>query len=89
VWELTRGRGEVFSWSVTHRSFHPAFADEIPYVCAIVTLDEGPRVLSMLRGVAVDDVVDGLPVSVEFEPRQGDSVVAIFVPARVADEVKA
>jgi uncharacterized OB-fold protein len=89
VWEPTRGRGTVFSWSVTNRSFHPAFADEIPYICAIVTLDEGPRVLSMLRDIAADDVTSGLPVAVDFESRQGGAAVAIFVPAPAGNEVEA
>jgi uncharacterized OB-fold protein len=79
-WQPASGHGTIFTWAVTHRPFHPAFSDETPYICAIITLDEGPRVLSMLRDIADDAVVDGLPVSVEFELREGDSLVAIFVP---------
>jgi uncharacterized OB-fold protein len=80
-WSLTTGRGSVFSWTVTHRPFHPAFAGETPYLCVIVTLDEGPRVLSMLRDIDIDGVAGGLRVAVDFEAREGGSMVAVFVPA--------
>lgn len=34
------GRGTVLSWIVTHRVFHPAFADRVPYTTALVRLAE-------------------------------------------------
>jgi uncharacterized OB-fold protein len=85
-WVLSSGRGVVFSWTVTHRPFHPAFAEATPYLCVIVTLDEGPRVLSMLRDIDIGEVVDGLPVVVDFEVREGGSMVAVFVPAAARHE---
>ena len=39
---LERGddRGSIFSFTVSHRAFHPGFSDEIvPYVIAIVALE--------------------------------------------------
>jgi uncharacterized OB-fold protein len=39
------------SWVVYHRSYHPAFADRLPYNVAIVELDEGPRLISNVAGV--------------------------------------
>ena len=76
------GTGNLFTWTVTHRSFHPMFEAEVPYVAAIVTLDEGPRLLTMLRDVDPADLVAGLRVAVEFEARQPDAVVAVFAPDR-------
>jgi uncharacterized OB-fold protein len=80
-WELMSGRGSVYTWSVTSRPFHPSFADETPYIGAIVELDEGPRVFSMLRGVPVDAVAAGMRVRAEFEPRAEGTAVVVFVPA--------
>jgi uncharacterized OB-fold protein len=57
------------------------FDAENPYIAAIVTLDEGPRLLTMLRDIEQDAVAAGLRVSVDFERRENDTAVAIFVPA--------
>jgi uncharacterized OB-fold protein len=36
--------------------YHPAFASEAPYVVAIVELEEGPRMLTNIVGVSVDQL---------------------------------
>ena len=56
------GTGEVYSWSLLHHPRHPSFS--YPVVAVLVTLDEGPRVLSNLVGVEPGDVRIGLPVEV-------------------------
>jgi uncharacterized OB-fold protein len=66
-WDRSSGRGQIFSWTVTHQPMHPAFAADVPYVLVIVEMEEGVRMVSGLRdstgiGLALD-----LPVSVEFE----------------------
>ena len=38
------GRGTLFSWAVVRRAFLPAFADQVPFVTALVALDEDPAV---------------------------------------------
>src|SRR6516225_5451978 len=45
-WREASGRGRVYSYVVYHRVYHPGFADEVPYAVAVVTLDEGPRMIS-------------------------------------------
>jgi uncharacterized protein len=50
-WIEASGRGHVFSFVVFHRVYHPAFTDEVPYVVAIVELEEGPRMLTNVIGV--------------------------------------
>ncbi|MEV0153757.1 Zn-ribbon domain-containing OB-fold protein [Micromonospora sp. NPDC050686] len=76
------GRGVVDSFVVNHRG-PAAFAGEVPYVLALVRLEEGPR---MTANVIVDDparVRVDLPVAVTFEQRGARRVVQ-FVPAEVA-----
>jgi uncharacterized OB-fold protein len=80
AWQRVTGTGAVFTWAITHRSFHPMFADEVPYIAAIVTLDEGPRLLTMLREIDADGLVAGLRVTVDFEARDNGATVAVFVP---------
>jgi uncharacterized OB-fold protein len=58
---------------VTHQPLDPAYADEAPYAVVVVELDEGPRLVGNLRGLAPADLVLDLPVEVEFE-RLSDAV---------------
>lgn len=51
VWKPVRGEGTVYSYIVVHQSYHQAFKDFLPYVVAIVQLDEGPRLLSAMLGL--------------------------------------
>jgi hypothetical protein len=37
------GRGTVYSFTVTHQNQAPGFREELPYVLAIVELEEGVR----------------------------------------------
>ncbi len=61
------GRGKVYSFVTFHRVYHPAFAGEVPYVVALVELEEGPRLLSNIVGVKPDAVACEMPVKVVFD----------------------
>ena len=68
TWTATSGRGRVYSWTVVHRMFLAAFAGMVPYVVALIELDEAPRVRIVGRiDAAPDQLRAGLPVAVEFE----------------------
>ena len=51
VWTRVSGDGFVASWTVMRPPTLPAFADLVPFVILLVTLDEGVRLL----GYLVDD----------------------------------
>lgn len=78
--EAASGRGRVRSFSVVRIPLSPAFADETPYVLALVELDEGPTMLTGLRGCAIEDVKIGLEVEVEFEARRDEMHLPYFHP---------
>jgi uncharacterized protein len=61
------GRGKVLSFTVVRRPVSPAFAQEIPYIVALVTLEEGPQMMTNIVGCAPEDVTIGMPVEVIFE----------------------
>lgn len=80
VWAESSGRGTLFSWTVCHQAMHPAFAEEVPYAVAVVELEEGVRMVTGLRGVALDQLELNLPLRVTFE-NMGDEVsLPYFVP---------
>lgn len=62
AWQPSTGRGSLFSWTVTHQALHPAYADRVPYVVAVVELEEGVRVVTALDGVARSDLALDLPL---------------------------
>lgn len=71
-WVPASGRGRIHSWTVTHHAFHPAFADELPYVLVTVDLEEGVRALGRWRG---GDLAICAPVVSAFELGQGSPVL--------------
>jgi uncharacterized OB-fold protein len=46
----SKGRGAVYSFTVVHRSANRAFDDDVPFVLALVDLDEGFRVMTNIVG---------------------------------------
>ncbi len=66
-WKELSGKGEVWSYIVYHHAFAPEFKDKLPYNVAIVKLDEGPRLISNITGIANDDIRNGMRVSAQFD----------------------
>ena len=67
-WTPLSGRGSIYSFTVTHQAFHPAFADRVPYAVATIELEEGIRMITDLPDDDVEHVAIGKPVEVFFEP---------------------
>ncbi len=80
TWVKTSGRGRLFSYVINHMAA-PGWEGEVPYVIAVVQLDEGPRMMSNLLGVPADPAALELdmPLEVVFEPR-GNMVLPLFKP---------
>ena len=79
-WAQASGRGTVFTYTVAHRPTHPGFADLVPYVIAVVELEEGPKLTTNIVNLDPDDMVIGLPVRATFEDLDGVTLVH-FRPA--------
>jgi uncharacterized OB-fold protein len=54
--------GEVYTFTVVHRGFHPWFAERLPYAVAVVQLADGLRLTGLYDG-PLDDLRCGLPVA--------------------------
>jgi uncharacterized OB-fold protein len=70
AWRATSGRGNLFSWAVVQRPFLPAFAEMVPFVTALVALEEAPEVRIVTYVVDADpsDLRADLPLEVTFRP---------------------
>lgn len=74
------GRGQVYSFTINRRAWAPEL--EVPYVIAVVELDEqaGLRLLTNIVDCPVEDVVIGRRVEIGFT-RRGDAYLPVFAPA--------
>ncbi len=81
TWEASSGRGRIFSWTVTHRAPHPAFAADVPYAVVVVELEEGVRMVSGLRGLAPEALELDLAVEVGFESVSAEFSLPYFKPS--------
>jgi len=79
-WEPASGRGEVHTYTVVHHAYAPELADRLPYVVAVVRLDEGPFFHTDIVGCAPDAVRVGLRVRVVYDTVDADTVIPRFTP---------
>jgi uncharacterized OB-fold protein len=77
-WEQASGLATVYSFSVLERPPTEAFADLVPYVVAMVDLDEGPRMMTNIVGCPPPEVTVGMRVRVEFD--EGRGWIPLFRP---------
>jgi uncharacterized OB-fold protein len=66
-WIDSSGRGSVYSWLVVHHPVNRVLADQVPYVVAMIDLEEGVRVVGNVEGCDPESVTAGMPVEVFFE----------------------
>ena len=71
-WTQVSGRGTVHSFTVVHRAAFPEFQAIVPYVVALIDLEEGPRMMTNIVGDDALDVEIGDAVTVVFKDRGTD-----------------
>ncbi len=81
-WVTVSGRGRVYSFTVVRRAMHPGFRPDVPYVLAIVELEEGPRLTTNVVGCAPSDVRVEMPVEVVFDDVTPEVTLVKFRPSR-------
>jgi len=79
-WTVASGQAEVHTYAVVHHPLLPPFTE--PYPVAVVTLAEGVRLITRLRGFEPDELRIGAPVQVRFEEVAEDLVLPVFEPRR-------
>ena len=80
-WEEASGRGVLYTYSVVHQNDLPPFNERIPYVAAIVDLEEGPRAMTNIVECDLDDVAVGMAVEVTFRVLNDEFSVPVFRPS--------
>lgn len=80
AWEPASGEGTIYTFTVARRPAGPAFADDVPYVIALIDLAEGPRMMCNVLAGDVDAVRIGQRVRVTFRRASEEITLPQFVP---------
>ena len=77
------GRATISSYTVVEQAFHPYFVDKLPYVLAVVELEEeaGVRLTTNIVDCTEDRLHIDLPVVVDFREVAPGFTLPMFRPA--------
>jgi hypothetical protein len=75
------GHGVVHTFTVVRQAADPYFNARLPYVVAMVQLDEGPRLMSNITDCDVEAVHIGMLVAVAFVDAGDGLAVPVFTPS--------
>lgn len=79
-WEDASGRGTLYTYSIVRVNDLPPFNERVPYVAAIVDLDEGPRAMSNVVDHDEAELRIGMPLEVTFQDIGEDVTIPVFRP---------
>jgi len=77
-WTPISGRGVVYTYSVVHRAPGAPFADLVPMIVAMITLEEGPTMMANLVGIEEAEVRIGMPVALDYEDVTDEITLPVF-----------
>lgn len=78
------GRSRLYTWSVIHQNVAPF--DAVPYVVAMVDLEEGPRLMTEIVDCTVDELCAEMELEIAFREDADGFVVPVFRPATESTE---
>lgn len=77
-WAAVDGGGVVWSLAVYEHAYLPAFAADVPYTCALIDLDAGPRMIGRVESDGPIEV--GARVRVRFKNLGSGVCLPYFEP---------
>ncbi len=82
-WVKASGRATLFTFAIVHAAPHPGFVEDLPYITALVELEEGVKIPTNIVGIEPEPVnlqigMDLVPV---FEHHDGQATLLKFRPA--------
>jgi uncharacterized OB-fold protein len=80
-WEDACGRATLYTYSTVHANDLPPFAERLPYVAAVVDLEEGPRVMSNIVDCEPSALRIGMELKVTFRELTPEITAPVFRPA--------
>jgi uncharacterized OB-fold protein len=80
-WAEASGRAILYTFSIVRRNDLPPFDQRVPYVAAVVDLEEGPRMITEVVDCAHDAVQIGMALEVTFRDLTDEVTIPVFKPA--------
>jgi uncharacterized OB-fold protein len=77
-WIESSGRGTIYSRTIIRQNPSRSFKHLIPFVVALVDLDDGPRLMTNVVGTPAEAVQIGDRVRVVFEPVSDAAALPLF-----------
>jgi uncharacterized OB-fold protein len=77
-WIESSGRGTIYSRTIIRQNPTRTFKHLIPFVVALIDLDDGPRLMSNVVGSPADEVQIGDRVRVTFQAVSDDAALPLF-----------
>ena len=82
-WIEASGKATLFTYGIVQRAPHPGFVDDVPFVTAVVELEEGPK---MATNIVIEDPTPenlqiGMALEVVFEDITDELALPKFKPA--------
>ncbi|OBK27934.1 DNA-binding protein [Mycobacterium asiaticum] len=74
------GRARLYTWTVVHQNATP-FDARTPYVLAMVDLEEGPRLMTVVADCRAEDLRADMQLVIAFRDDEDGFVVPVFRPA--------
>ena len=81
VWVTASGQGTLYSFTIVRRAMNPAFQEDVPYVYAIVELEEGPRVTTNVVNCDLESMRVDMPVKAVYDKVTPEAALLKFEPA--------
>jgi len=81
-WTEASGKGKIFTFTVTMTGVEKKFADDLPYVLALVDLAEGIRMMTNIVECKPDHLKIGMDVEVVFDDINDDFSLPKWRPAK-------
>jgi uncharacterized OB-fold protein len=81
-WIQSGGKGILHTFAIVHRAAYPAFQDDVPYIIAIVELEDGARIPTNLVDVEPDPkmIKVGMAVEVTYDDISEEITLPKFKP---------
>jgi uncharacterized protein len=80
AWREVSGRGTIYTFTVIRQNGVPAFRKDIPYVVAMIQLEEGVRLMGNVTGCPVDQIRVGMQVRPHVVRAEPDIGIPLWEP---------
>ena len=81
-WIEASGKATLYTFTIVHQPPHPSFVDDVPYIAAIVTLEEGVNMPTRIIGIdpEPENLTLGMDLKLDFIDADGQKL-PVFKPA--------